>query len=142
MIRRARERRALSEINIVNLVDVCLVLLIIFMLTAPFLHGGIEIQLPKTRSSGRDTREGMVVSVTADRRIFVEDVKLDFDHLGAELARRYRAEPGAPVYLRADQNVPYGVVIEVIAQIKQAGFTNLGLVTEPLPESFLRRASS
>lgn len=142
MIRMGRERRrVLSEINIINLVDVCLVLLIIFMLTAPFLQGGVEIELPKTRSEGKDTREGMVVSVTADRRIFIEDSKLDFEDLPPELARRYRAEPGAPVYLRADKSVPYGIVVEVITEIKQAGFTNLGLVTEPLPESFLRKAS-
>jgi biopolymer transport protein ExbD len=138
----SRDRRMLAEINIVNLVDVCLVLLIIFMLTAPFLQGGIEIQLPKTRTTGQDTREGMVVSVTSDRRVFIEDVRQDLETLPAELARRYKAAPGSPVYLRADQNVPYGVVVEVIAQIKQAGFTNLGLVTEPLSEAFLRKAAS
>ena len=142
MIRMKRERRMLAEINIINLVDVCLVLLIIFMLTAPFIQGGIEIELPKTRSHGRDTSEGMVVSVTADRIVYIEDVKQDLEHLGPELARRYQANPGAPVYLRADKNVPYGHVIEVIAQIKQAGFLNLGLVTEPLSESFLRRKAS
>lgn len=142
MIRTKPERRMLAEINIVNLVDVCLVLLIIFMLTAPYIQGGIDIELPKTRSQGRDTSEGMVVSVTADRWVYIEDVKQDLENLGPELARRYRANPGAPVYLRADKNVPYGHVIEVIAQIKQAGFINLGLVTEPLSESFLRRRSS
>jgi biopolymer transport protein TolR len=142
MIRTRRERKVLAEINIVNLVDVCLVLLIIFMLTAPFIQGGIEIELPKTRSSGRDTSEGMVVSVTADRMVYIENVKQDLETLGPELARRYRANPGAPVYLRADKSVPYGHVIEVIAQIKQAGFLNLGLVTEPLSESFLRRRAS
>jgi biopolymer transport protein TolR len=142
MIRTRRERKVLAEINIVTLVDVCLVLLIIFLLTAPFIQGGIEIELPKTRSSGRDTSEGMVVSVTADRMVYIENVKQDLETLGPELARRYRANPGAPVYLRADKSVPYGHVIEVIAQIKQAGFLNLGLVTEPLSESFLRRRAS
>lgn len=139
MIRTTRERgKALAEINIVNLVDVTLVLLIIFMLTAPFLQGGIEIELPKTRSTGRDTREGIIVSVTADRGVFIENERLDLEHLAPELTRRYRARPGEPVYLRADKKVDYGTVVRVIAIIKQAGFTNLGLVTEPLPESFMR----
>jgi biopolymer transport protein ExbD len=132
----------LAEINIVNLVDVTLVLLIIFMLTAPFLQGGIEIELPKTRSSGRDTREGLIVSITPDRGVFIEDTRLGLDEMGPELARRYRASPGEPVYLRADQRVDYGTVVRVIALIKQAGFTNLGLVTEPLTEGFLRSRSS
>jgi biopolymer transport protein ExbD len=142
MIRMKPERKVLAEINIVNLVDVCLVLLIIFMLTAPFLQGGIELELPKTRSQGRDTREGMVVSVAADRMVYIEDVKQDLEHLGPELARRYKANPGAPVYLRADQSVPYGHVIQVIAKIKEAGFINLGLVTEPVSEAFLPQKAS
>lgn len=142
MIRSKRERtKALSEINIINLVDVILVLLIIFMLTAPFLQGGIEIELPKTRSTGRDTREGMIVSVTADRAVFIEDVRLPFEELGVELSRRYELEPGAPVYLRADRTIDYGYLVAVIALIKDAGFTNLGLVTDPLPEQWLRGGS-
>jgi biopolymer transport protein TolR len=142
VIKRTRERqRALSEINIVNLVDVILVLLIIFMLTAPYLQGGIEIDLPKTRTSSRDTREGMIISVTAKPEVFVEDVRLDLEALGPELARRYDAEPGAPVYVRADKNVPYGDVVAVMALIKEAGFTNLGLVTEPLSEAWIKRQS-
>ena len=132
MIKRTRKRQhALSEINIINLVDVILVLLIIFMLTAPYLQGGIEIELPKTRAQGRDTREGMIVSVTADPSVYIEQD-------GPEIARRYDAEPGAPVYLRADQGVPYGYVVAVIALIKEAGFVNLGLVTEPLSESRMK----
>ncbi len=142
MIRMTRERpKAMSEINIINLVDVTLVLLIIFMLTAPFLQGGIEVDLPKTRTTGRDTREGMVVTVTAAGAVYIEDVKLDFENLGPELERRYRVEPGAPVYLRADKTVDYGVVVAVISAIKGAGFTNLGLVTEPVSEAWLRRRS-
>jgi biopolymer transport protein ExbD len=143
MIKRTRERqKALSEINIVNLVDVILVLLIIFMLTAPYLQGGIEIDLPKTRAQGRDTREGMIVSVTADPAVYIEeDGPLSLEQLGPEIARRYDAEPGAPVYLRADQGVPYGYVVAVIALIKEAGFVNLGLVTEPLSESWMKRRS-
>jgi biopolymer transport protein ExbD len=142
VIHSKRERtKALSEINIINLVDVILVLLIIFMLTAPFLQGGIEIELPKTRSTGRDTREGMIVSVVVDRAVFIEDVRLPFEELGVELARRYELEPGAPVYLRADRTIDYGYLVAVIALIKDAGFTNLGLVTDPLPEQWLRGRS-
>jgi biopolymer transport protein TolR len=142
VIRRTRQRQhPLAEINIVNLVDVILVLLIIFMLTAPYLQGGIEIDLPKTRASSRDTREGMIVSVTAKPEVFVEDQRLSLEELGPELARRYDAEPGAPVYVRADKNVPYGYVVAVMALIKEAGFTNLGLVTEPLSEAWIRQRS-
>ena len=143
MIKRTRKRQhALAEINIINLVDVILVLLIIFMLTAPYLQGGIEIDLPKTRSSGRDTREGMIVSVTTGPAVYIEeDGPLSLEQLGPEIARRYDQQPGAPVYLRADQGVPYGYVVAVIALIKEAGFVNLGLVTEPLSESFMKRRS-
>ena len=142
MIRSTRGRaKALSEINIINLVDVILVLLIIFMLTAPFIQGGIEIDLPRTRTTGRDTREGMVVTVTSQGAIFIEDVKLDMEALGPELARRYDVEPGAPVYLRADKSVDYGFVVAVISAIKSAGFVNLGLVTEPVSEAWLRKRS-
>jgi biopolymer transport protein TolR len=136
-----RRKEALSEINIINLVDVILVLLIIFMLTAPFLQGGIEIELPRTRTAGQDTREGMIVSVTADRAVFIEDVRQDFERLPVELRRRYDQEPGSPVYLRADKNVDYGYIVAVIALIKDAGFTNLGLVTDPLPEQWSRKRS-
>ncbi len=142
MIRMTRERpKAMAEINIINLVDVILVLLIIFMLTAPFIQGGIEIDLPRTRTTGRDTREGMVVTVTSQGTIFIEDVKLDMEALGPELARRYEVEPGAPVYLRADKSVDYGFVVAVISAIKAAGFVNLGLVTEPVSEAWLRKRS-
>lgn len=143
MIRMTRARpKAMAEINIVNLVDVTLVLLIIFMLTAPFLQGGIEVDLPKTRTTGRDTREGMVVTVTTEGAVFIEDVRLDLETLGPELSRRYEIEPGAPVYLRADKNVDYGFVVAVISAIKGAGFTNLGLVTEPVSEAWLKKKAA
>ena len=143
MIRMTRERpKAMAEINIVNLVDVILVLLIIFMLTAPFLQGGIEVDLPKTRTAGQDTREGIVVTVTNAGAVFIEDVRLDMETLGPELARRYDIEPGAPVYLRADKTVDYGFVVAVISAIKAAGFTNLGLVTEPVSEAWIKKRAA
>jgi biopolymer transport protein TolR len=119
----------MAEINVTPLVDVVLVLLIIFMVTAPFLQGGLEIDLPKVATRGIDVREGLVVSVRADRSVAVGNTIVPFagfeealDHAGA--ARR-------PVFLKADHRVPYGTIVELIARMRHSGVAALGLVTEP-----------
>src|SRR5439155_21372018 len=124
-------RMPMAEINVTPLVDVVLVLLIIFMVTAPFLQGGLEIDLPKVASRGLDVREGLVVSVRADRTIAVGN------HIvGTEGFERALEQAGAaqrPVFLKSDQRVPYGFVVELIARLRRAGVASLGLVTEPPP---------
>jgi biopolymer transport protein TolR len=126
----------MSEINVTPLVDVVLVLLIIFMVTAPFLQGGLEIDLPKVATRGLDVREGLVVSVRADRTVAVGDKVVPLADFEKALARAGAAE--RPVFLKADQRVPYGIVVELVARMRRAGVASLGLVTEP-PAAARRR---
>ncbi len=125
-------RMPMAEINVTPLVDVVLVLLIIFMVTAPFLQGGLEIDLPKVATRGLDVREGLIISVRADGTIgvgnkVVPSARLEDALAGAGAGRR-------PVYLKADRAVPYGTIVELIARMRRAGVASLGLVTQP-PET-------
>jgi biopolymer transport protein TolR len=119
----------MAEINVVPLVDVVLVLLIIFMVTAPFLQGGLEVDLPKVATRGMDVREGLVITVRRDRTLAVGDRSVALGQFEDALARAGAAS--RPVFLRADQGVPYGVVVDVIARLRRSGVSALGLVTEP-----------
>ena len=126
-----RFRRPMAEINVTPLVDVVLVLLIIFMVTAPFLQGGLEIDLPKVASRGLDVREGLIVSVRADQTIAVGNRIVPMTQFEDALARAGAAQ--RPVFLKADRRVPYGSIVELIARLRRAGVASLGLVTEPPP---------
>jgi biopolymer transport protein TolR len=119
----------MAEINVTPLVDVVLVLLIIFMVTAPFLQGGLEIDLPKVSSRGLDVREGVIVSVRGDRTLAVGNRVVPLADLEKALAQA--GAEHRPVYLRADQTVPYGMVVEIISRMRRAGVASLGLVTQP-----------
>jgi biopolymer transport protein TolR len=119
----------MAEINVTPLVDVVLVLLIIFMVTAPFLQGGLEIDLPKVASRGLDVREGLILSVRADRTIAVGNHVVPLSSLEDALAGAGAAQ--RPVFLKADQRVPYGVIVDIIARLRRSGVGALGLVTEP-----------
>ena len=127
----ASHRRPMAEINVTPLVDVVLVLLIIFMVTAPFLQGGLEIDLPKVATRGIDVREGLVVSVRADRTVAIGNSVVPFDHFEAALGRAGAAR--RPVFLKADQRVPYGTIVELIARMRRSAVAALGLVTEAPP---------
>lgn len=129
-------RRPMSEINVTPLVDVVLVLLIIFMVTAPFLQGGLEIDLPKVATRGLDVREGLIVSVRADRTLAVGSRVVPLAGLEEALGRVGAAR--RPVFLRADQRVPYGTVVDIIARMRRSGVAALGLVTEPPPRAAAR----
>jgi biopolymer transport protein TolR len=124
-------RRPMAEINVTPLVDVVLVLLIIFMVTAPFLQGGLEIDLPKVATRGIDVREGLIVSVRADRTVAVGNRVVPISGFEEALARAGAAR--RPVFLKADQRVPYGTIVDLVARMRRGGVAALGLVTEPPP---------
>ena len=119
----------MAEINVTPFVDVVLVLLIIFMVTAPFLQGGLEIDLPRVATRGLDVREGLIVSVRADRTVAVGNSVVPEARFEDALARAGAAQ--RPVFLKADRDVPYGTIVELIARMKRAGVASLGLVTQP-----------
>lgn len=125
-----REYTALADINVTNLVDVVLVLLIIFMISAPLLQSGIEVDLPKTKTAALDEQtEGVILSIDKKGGIFINDVWTRLDKFERDLDREFRKKGNSSVYLRADSLVPYGIVIEVMGRLKGMGIEDLGLIT-------------
>ncbi len=125
-------RSSLAEINITPLVDVVLVLLVIFMISVPVLQSGIEVSVPKTRTVQEITQQRMVLTINREQQIFVNDQPVNIHDLGAKL-REAGSDPSQQViYLRADERVPFGVFATVMDAVKQAGITNISIVTQPL----------
>ena len=124
--------RFLSEINVVPLVDVVLVLLIIFMVTAPLLYRGIDVNLPKSAINTIQPEERLVLTVTGRQKIFLDEQELNLSRLERALIDRTKANPGIAVYLRADEQVPYGLIVQVMDIIKRVGIDRLGMVTTPV----------
>ncbi|OGC78836.1 MAG: hypothetical protein A2145_06175 [candidate division Zixibacteria bacterium RBG_16_40_9] len=120
----------MADINVTNLVDVVLVLLIIFMIAAPMLQSGIEVNLPKSSATTKELGEGILVSVSKEGKIFIDDKPIILDRFASRLAQVKRAKNATSVYLRADKEVSYGLVIQIVGKIKALGIENLGLVTE------------
>jgi biopolymer transport protein TolR len=126
-------RRLLSEINVTPFVDVMLVLLIIFMVTAPMMMQGVDVNLPKTTTQPIPAKEErLVVTVTAKQEIYLNEYKITVDSLMRKLEAIYQHQPDRAVFLRADRSVPYGFVVEVMAAIRRSGIVRIGMVTEPL----------
>ncbi len=127
-----RTRTSLSEINVTPFVDVMLVLLIIFMLTAPILESGIEVDLPKTKTVKVISQEKVVVTIDKKQNIYVGNDPVNIHLLGAAVIKRQKGSGNAPVFIRCDQAAPFGAVAKVMDALKQANVTNLNVVTEPL----------
>jgi biopolymer transport protein TolR len=127
-----RTRSALADINITPLVDVVLVLLIIFMLTAPILQSGIEVDVPKTRTVKEITEERLVISIDKQQRVFLGNDPINVNLIPATLRRKVRDPQRQSIFLRADENVPFGAFATVMDAVKQAGITNVSIVTQPL----------
>jgi biopolymer transport protein TolR len=129
------ENRAMSDINVTPLVDVILVLLIIFMVTAPMMQQGMDVDLPQTTSrpiEGQEER--IVITINSKREVFINQEKVDPLLLRRRLERSTAVRLNKEVLLRADRSVPYGFVVQTMAEIKNAGIEKLGMVTEPLEE--------
>ncbi|MFN8650459.1 MAG: biopolymer transporter ExbD [Gemmatimonadales bacterium] len=119
-----------ADINVTSLVDVAFVLLIIFMITAPIMQGGVEVELPKAEARPIAAKEGMVVSVNQGGAIFIDDTRVSLGDFRMTFGAMVRSRKPKSVYLRADRRVPYGNVVEVLAVIRTSGITNVGLVAE------------
>jgi len=120
-----------SQINVTPLVDVMLVLLVIFMVTAPMIQQGVEVSVPRVKASALPGKEEQfVVSITRNEQIYLNDTRLGLDQLTEKLQAIDVARTDREVFVRADEQVPYGVVIKTMAAIKAAGIENVGMVTE------------
>jgi biopolymer transport protein TolR len=125
---------ALAEINITPLVDVVLVLLVIFMLTAPVLQSGIEVAVPKTKTVKEITEQRMVVTINRDSEVFLQDKPINLNDLTSQLASSGKDPAHQTIYVEADEKVPFGAFASVMDAVKQAGITNISIVTQPIPK--------
>jgi len=125
----------MAEINVTPLVDVMLVLLIIFMVTAPMLQMGIDVNLPRVKAKSVDVaEEKLVLTINGAKEIFLNKSRMPLSELGPKLKNIFASRIEREVYMRADRNVPYGFVVEVMAEIRRAGVDKLGMITEPPEE--------
>ncbi|MEI7637894.1 MAG: protein TolR, partial [Syntrophus sp. (in: bacteria)] len=130
------ESKLVAEINVTPLVDVVLVLLIIFMVTAPMLSMGIDVNLPRVKSKTIDVNEEkLVLSINKDGEIFINRTKIPKNELKVKLENIFTARIDKEIFLRADKSVAYGFVVEVMSEIRKAGVDKLGMVTETPEES-------
>lgn len=125
-------RTSLSEINITPLVDVVLVLLVIFMLTAPVLQSGIEVNVPKTKTVHEITQQRMVVTINKDQEVFLEDKPVNLADLPSLLSKPGVNPADQVIYVEADERVPFGAFASVMDAVKQAGITHISIVTQPI----------
>ena len=124
--------RLLSDINVTPFVDVMLVLLVIFMVTAPMMMQGVDVALPETTSQPLpSSKEHLIITINQKNEIFINDYQITLDFLQEKLKKILEGRQDREVYLRADKNISYGIVVNVMAEIKGAGVEKLGMVTEP-----------
>ena len=123
---------ALSEINIIPLVDVVLVLLLIFMLTAPLMYRGVDVNLPKTSGKPTTVEERMVLTLSKDQNVYLNDKLIPMASLEQALHDMFKNRQDKTIYLRADQALQYGFVVETMDRIRKSGIEKLGMVTEPV----------
>jgi biopolymer transport protein TolR len=124
-----RDRQVLSEINVTPFVDVMLVLLVIFMVTAPLLQQGIDVNLPQAKGKTLPPEERITLVVKRGESIYMNDRPVSLSEMGRKLKAISKMNPN--IFLKADKDVPYGFVVEVMGEIKEAGIEKLGMITEP-----------
>jgi biopolymer transport protein TolR len=124
----------MSEINVTPFVDVMLVLLIIFMVTAPMMTHGVKVDTPRTTHEKMDIdAKSIIIAIDANRQVFINQYQLDASEVGERLPTILDVRQTGEVYLKADKSLPYGLVMNVMAQIREAGIEKIGMVTEPQP---------
>ncbi len=131
----SRPRQFLSEINVIPLVDVVLVLLVIFMVTAPMLHRGLDIKLPTSVANNIKAEERLIVTIQKDHSLSLANDPISLIDLRTKLQEARSSNPLVSVYLRADQTVPYGTVVQIMDEVKGAKIERLGMVTGPKIET-------
>ena len=125
-------RTTMAEINVTPMVDVMLVLLIIFMVTAPLIQQGVKVNLPEARATPVEASDKkLVLSVDPQRRVFIGEAEVALEELEQKLRANAKAQADKEVYLHADRDIPYGVVVEVMAAAQRAGISNVGMITDP-----------
>ena len=135
MASQRNDRRMLSEINVTPFVDVMLVLLVIFMVTAPMMQAGFDVDLPQVKAATLATKEQpLILSISKDKKIKIQTFEVTLDRLEPKLKLIYESRRDKEIYLKADKTVPYGFVTAVMAAVREAGFERLGMITEPLEE--------
>jgi biopolymer transport protein TolR len=132
------QRRAMTDINVTPLVDVMLVLLIIFMVTAPLIQSGVKVDLPRASAQQMEHQEEkLVLTITRDRRVYLGNTEIPGAELEKKLSTNARIQKDKELYLHADRSLPYGQVVEIMAIARRAGVESLGMITDPDKE--LRR---
>jgi biopolymer transport protein ExbD/biopolymer transport protein TolR len=134
-----RTQTSLADINVTPLVDVVLVLLIIFMVTAPVLQSGIEVEVPHTKTVKEITEERLVITIDRQQKVFLNNDPVNINQVGQRIHQKIRDPQGQSIFIRADQDVPFGAFATVMDAVKQAGITNVSIVTQPLEQNGSRR---
>ena len=128
-------RRPMSEINVTPFVDVMLVLLIIFMVTTPLMERGIAVRLPREKAESVNLEEGFIITIKKEGAVYLQNRPVPLDRLRTRLKKIFSGRRFKEVYIRADKDNSYGYVMKVMAAVKEAGISKVGLVTEPPPET-------
>ena len=132
MMAGGNSQELMSEINVTPFVDVMLVLLIIFMVTAPMMIQGLNVDLPEASAKPLDSeKEHLIITIDKDHQVHINEYQVTLDSLSARLVKILQSRGDREVYLKADKNIPYGIVVQVMAEIKGAGVEQLGMITEP-----------
>ncbi len=130
--RRNNDKQPVSDINVTPLVDVILVLLIIFMVTAPMLQMGIDVNLPRVKAKSVDVgEEKLILTIKSNQEIFINRYKASLDDLKLKLENIFESRIDREIFMRADEKVPYGFVVKVMSEVRKAGVDKLGMITEP-----------